>query len=597
MGINTAGSEDSSYVAPIYIEDIEHMRTLIAKIRSVSDIQNIANCAIDFADPLMIACCPIKETPQSGFYEGMPVYAIIDKPGNMPQKTNLIPTPVKTGQMRLNEWIPPPYELKTAPAKLRTTEFIDPLHLSFRKEKGRRMYFGLDLFPPEYWRGIFTEYFRDFKYRILTLEEAINGIPTLGNCHGIALNTCAGHPWSQYGYSRTDLIVRDSPHPNVGPFILGTKPSANMFQERRGEIGLWVHPDLQCAIYMMFYHAKLGLVTPAYFLYMLKDETRPLDRVNLGYTRGFAMGSIHQLIYCRMVLGLFISTLEKGIDYDTCVTVNPFSSHWTKLFSRLSQFGNNFFSHDVEAWDINYFVQKFCPALMYNMHLHLKIELYSFEFYCISNATYGGFMGRYIVRSIVIIRMNMPSGWYCTTSYNTIAASVKNRSIWGEVSTEPFDSHVAAVLGGDDSDISVDDESQEIFNGLVVARLAKQKFNHTHTSSTKGPVVEKFDLPGTTVFYKRPFVECNGIYLAPLDPDTLVSMTQWIQKPRNGVSFAVQFMRNCHAALDEWSLHPQADFEKHKLILNGFLSIYGPTYLYTQTYEERRVLITRNVSQ
>jgi hypothetical protein len=74
-------------------------------------------------------------------------------------------------------------------------------------------------------------------------------------------------------------------------------------------------------------------------------------------------------------------------------------------------------------------------------------------------------------------------------------------------------------------------------------------------------------------------------------------MTQWIQKPRNGVSFAVQFMRNCHAALDEWSLHPQADFEKHKLILNGFLSIYGPTYLYTQTYEERRVLITRNVSQ
>jgi hypothetical protein len=173
------------------------------------------------------------------------------------------------------------------------------------------------------------------------------------------------------------------------------------------------------------------------------------------------------------------------------------------------------------------------------MHLHLKIELYSFEFYCISNATYGGFMGRYIVRSIVIIRMNMPSGWYCTTSYNTIAASVKNRSIWGEVSTEPFDSHVAAVLGGDDSDISVDDESQEIFNGLVVARLAKQKFNHTHTSSTKGLVVEKFDLPGTTVFYKRPFVECNGIYLAPLDPDTLVSMTQWIQKPRNGVSFAV----------------------------------------------------------
>jgi hypothetical protein len=597
MGINTAGSNDSSYVAPMYIEDIEHMRTLVTAIRSQSDIQNVANCPINFADPLLIGCCPVKETPQAGFYEGMAVYAIIDKPGNFPQKTNIIPTPVKTGQMRLNEWIPPPYELKTAPAKLRTTEFINPLHLSFRKEKGRRMYFGLDLFPPEYWRGIFTEYFKDFTYRFLTLEEAINGIPTLGNFHGICLTTCTGHPWSQYGFQRSDLIVRDSPHPNVMPFVLGTKPHASMFQNRYNEIGLWVHPDLQEAIYMMFYHSKLGLITPAYFLYMLKDETRPLDRVNLGYTRGFAMGSIHQLIFCRMVLGLFISTLEKGVDHDTCVTVNPFSSQWTMLFARLSKHGNNFISHDVEAWDVNFFVQKFAPAFMYNFSLHCNVPLFSFEFHCVSNGIYGGLMGRYIMRSIVTIRMNMPSGWYYTTCVNTMASSVKNRSIWGELSTEPFDSHVDDVLGGDDSVISVDDESKEFFNGLTICKIAKEKFNHTHTSSTKGPITEKFDAPGSTVFYKRPFVECSGIYLAPLDPDTLTSMTQWIQKPRHGVSFAVQFMRNCHAALDEWSLHPREDFEKHKEILNGFLMQYGPTYLYTQSYDERRVLITRLVSQ
>jgi len=168
--------------------------------------------------------------------------------------------------------------------------------------------------------------------------------------------------------------------------------------------------------------------------------------------------------------------------------------------------------------------------------------------------------------------------------------------MWGEVSSEPFDSHVTAVLGGDDSVLSVDDESKEKFNGLVVARLAKEIFNHTHTSSTKGPVTEKFDAPGTTVFYKRPFVETSGVYLAPLDPDTLMSMTQWIQKPKNGIPFSVQFMRNCHGALDEWALHPKADFEKHKLILNGFLAELGPTFLYTQTYEERRVLITQTVA-
>jgi hypothetical protein len=597
LGINTAGSGDSSCTAPIYLEDLELMEQKVLAIRSVSDITNIAHCAIEFADPLLIPCCPIVEKPCTGFYEGMPVFSLIDKAGNFPQKTSLLPTPVRTGQMRLNEWIPPPYELRTAPAKLRTTELIDPLHLSFRKEKGRRLYFGLDLFPPEYWRGIFTEYFDDFKYRILTLEEAINGIPHLGNFHGIALNTASGHPWSQYGYQRSDLIVRDSPTPNVFPYILGTKPKASMFTERKGEIGLWVHPDLQTSIYMMFYHASLGLVTPAYFLYCLKDETRPLDRVNLGYTRGFAMGSVHHLIYCRMVFGLIFSTLEKGVDHDVCVSVNPFSSHWTRIYARLSQFGNNFVSHDVEAYDMNFFVQTFAPALLYNFALTFKLKIFGFEYYCLANGTYSTFTGRYVIRNIVVIRMNQPSGGYCTTVYNSMANSVKGRRIWGEVSTEPFDLHVAQIVGGDDSVVSVDTESVKIFNGIIISKIAKRLFNHTHTSSTKGPVIHPFDEPLSTVYYKRPFTHLKGIFIAPLDPVTLESMTQWIQKPRNGESFATQFMTNCHNAIHEWANHSQDDFERHKKILNGFLAIYGVNYLYTQTFEERRMLISGCVSE
>jgi hypothetical protein len=348
---------------------------------------------------------------------------------------------------------------------------------------------------------------------------------------------------------------------------------------------------------MMFYHASLGLVTPAYFLYCLKDETRPLDRVNLGYTRGFAMGSVHHLIYCRMVFGLIFSTLEKGVDHDVCVSVNPFSSHWTRIYARLSQFGNNFVSHDVEAYDMNFFVQTFAPALLYNFALTFKLKIFGFEYYCLANGTYSTFTGRYVIRNIVVIRMNQPSGGYCTTVYNSMANSVKGRRIWGEVSTEPFDLHVAQIVGGDDSVVSVDTESVKIFNGIIISKIAKRLFNHTHTSSTKGPVIHPFDEPLSTVYYKRPFTHLKGIFIAPLDPVTLESMTQWIQKPRNGESFATQFMTNCHNAIHEWANHSQDDFERHKKILNGFLAIYGVNYLYTQTFEERRMLISGCVSE
>jgi len=598
LGINTGGSEKSSMVAPIYTEDIELMRQKIEEVRKTSPIHGIAHCPIEFAEALKVPITPIVEKPTAGYFEGMPVFATIDKGGNWPQKTKLIPTPVQTGQRRKKAFIDPPYERLTAPAMLRKQggSDIDPLSLSFRKEKGRRMYFGLDLCSPDLWKGIFTKYFDGFEYRILTLEEAINGIPHLGNFHGIALDTCAGHPFAQYHYTRGDLIIRDSSHTNVSPFVLGTYPSPDMFVDQTTP-GLWVHPDLQTAIYMTFYHAKLGLVTPAYFLYCLKDELRPLERVAKGYTRGFAMGSIHHLIFCRMVMGLVISTIEKGVDHDICVTANPYSSDWTRMFSILSSFGNNFWSHDIDGWDINFFVQKFCPGFLYAIHHFLRIPLHSFEYNCFTTVTYSTLYGRYVIRTLIIIRINMPSGAYVTTIFNSMANSVKHRRIWKQVSNEPFDEHNAMKVGGDDSVLSTDNSSKDIFNGLVVSKLAKEIFNHTHTSSTKGEVTLPFDEPDSTVFFKRPFKLTSGVALAPLDPITLESMPQWIMKPKNGMSYNEQFKQNCHNALHEWALHPKEQFEKHLSILNGFLAEFGPTFLYPQSYEERMALLTRTVSQ
>lgn len=595
LGINTAGTDDSSIIAPIYQEDVDLVQEKIQKLRSKSMEEAIGHIQIEYADPIPIPSCPMIERPEAGYYCGMPVFATIDKEEHTIQKTAYRPTPVRTGQMRDGIYFPPPYECRTMPAQLKPKGEIDPLKLSFRKEKGRRLLWGMDLFPSEFWKGIFTDYFKGFTYRTFSITEAINGIPSLGNFHGIKLSTCAGYPWSIHGFKRSDLIDRESDKPNVTDHKLG-EPAPKIYPERKGEKGLWVHPELQTEIYTMFHNCKLKKVTPAYFIYAIKDELRDIERVKLGYSRGYAKGAVGHLIGSRMVFGSIISRLEKGVDHDVCLTSNPYSSDWTRMYNRLRQFGKNMISHDIEAWDINFPVQKYAPAWIYQLMIHLSLEFDGFEYHCFVNFTYNTLTGRFVIKKLIIIRVDMPSGSLATSSFNSKCNSVKFRRLWYEVSSEPFDDNVGVVVGGDDSVLSVIDDAKEKFNGLVIAKLAKEIFNHTHTSSTKKEVTLPFDEPGTTVFYKRPFKEEKGIVLSPLDPVTLEGMPQWVNKPKQGKSFEVQFKTNCHNALHEWALHPKEDFDKHKAILNSFLAPYGPDFLYTETWEDRRALIARCVS-
>jgi hypothetical protein len=184
----------------------------------------------------------------------------------------------------------------------------------------------------------------------------------------------------------------------------------------------------------------------------------------------------------------------------------------------------------------------------------------------------------------------MTSGSLVTSIFNTILNSVKNRVLFKiacyKALNKPlsFDEWVVAKLFGDDSNIAVHPDVLPMFNGVIIAQLAKIYFNHTHTDPNKGNDLPPGRRIEDVVFLQRKYVVDNGRVKCPLSEETLEGMVQWVHKNKD-YSNDVAFKINAYNALDEWSLHGPAKFEKHKRILNAFL-IARRQPVYNKTYDQ-----------
>nr|YP_009167357.1 3D [Kobuvirus cattle/Kagoshima-2-24-KoV/2015/JPN] len=150
-------------------------------------------------------------------------------------------------------------------------------------------------------------------FRTLTQEEAIHGTPSM---EGLDMNQAAGYPWNTMGRSRRSLF--DEPTP-----------------------GIYVpKPELQDAI-------DQCLEDPEYiYSTFLKDELRPLAKVEKGLTRAVECAPIHAVIAGRMLLGGIIEHYQANPgEYGSAVGCNP-DYHWTPFFYKFAQYEN--------VWDLDY---------------------------------------------------------------------------------------------------------------------------------------------------------------------------------------------------------------------------------------------------
>jgi hypothetical protein len=376
---------------------------------------------------------------------------------------------------------------------------------------------------------------------------------------------------------------------------VGDCPLVEDFEKTTTQPGLWVHPHLQFMIYIRHWYARQGFTVPVLYQFCVKDEDRPNSRVLLKYSRYFNGAPIDHQIFSRMIIGYFMSELEKDLSSDCKIGINPYSSDWKELYYGLKQYNDEIISQDVDGWDICFPVNIFCLPFINALCRRFQISRSHVWIKSMDALNKSTFLVHVMFEDQIFIILSMPSGVLVTCLYNSIENSAEHRCIFrltfpefqwqSSTGLNPFDEHVGAAFLGDDSNVAPDIDTIERYNGITLGTLRKALFNHNCTEQDKTTVLRESIHIDDAIFLQRGYVLRDGLVYAPLNPESLHAMVQWIKNPKDK-TFAQQFAINVDTALMEWAEHGESSFELHKKILNPHLRRYGDHFLYKKEYSQ-----------
>lgn len=347
--------------------------------------------------------------------------------------------------------------------------------------------------------------------RVLTFEEAIAGSEDSTFLGAINRGSSAGYPWV--------LERKGGTHGKTG--WLGNDQTYIFDAEVRR------------AVMHRLNEAKGGVRIPVAWTATLKDERRPIEKVDALKTRVFANGPMDYTIAVRMYfLGFVAHVMENRIKNEQSLGTNPVGYDWTATAKVLSRFGQKVFAGDFSSFDgtlnsciLSQFVEvvnAFYDDGAENARIRevLMLDVYNSVWMC---------EGKYIALS-----HSQPSGNPLTTCLNSFYNSVSMRIAYRRcakmagVIAPPFGTVVSMVSYGDDNVINFSDSIVDWFNQLTVTE-AYASFGMIYTDEAKSGELVAHRLLSEVAYLKRGFREVNGIYRAPMAIETLRETPNWIR--------------------------------------------------------------------
>lgn len=371
---------------------------------------------------------------------------------------------------------------------------------------------------------------------VFTQEQAILGTP---NMEGIDMSQASGYPWNTQGRSRRSLF--EEPEPGV--FI--PKPELQLEIDRTLE-----NPNY---VYSTF----------------LKDELRPLSKVEKGLTRIVEAAPIHAIIAGRMLLGGLIDYMQGRPGQHGCaVGCNP-DVHWTEFFYKFSEF-SQVYDLDYKCFDATLpsaafsLVADHLERLTGDPRVSRYVHSIRHSHHIYGNYTYDMIGGN-------------PSGCVGTSILNTI---INNICVLSALIQHPdFSPSKFQILAyGDDVIYATE---PPIHPSYI------RDFYQKHTPLVVTPANKGQDFPESSTIYevtflKRWFVpdDRRPIYIHPvMDPDTYEQSAMWL---RDG-DFQDVITSLCHLAFhsgpktyDRWCMRV-----RDQCLKSGFAPNFLP-YSYLQ---------------
>jgi hypothetical protein len=319
----------------------------------------------------------------------------------------------------------------------------------------------------------------------------------------------------------------------------------------------------------LIYQATKGVRLLHVCVDFLKDELRPLKKVESVATRVIAGTEVDYTIACRMYFGAFMaSTFATYIENGMAPGINHYTE-WGLLAEKLLNAGTKMFDGDFSRFDsseqpyfheaiLDYIQKWYRKDQDWNEEDELVREILWMDLVHSRHLTGLGNSLEYVVQW----NKSLPSGHPLTTIVNSMYSLISLAHCYvARVHTYDMWDHAYVCTFGDDNIASVDDEICELFNQVTVAE-SMADLGLTYTSGHKDRELVPYTGIDDITFLKRSFVvdedsdyvSPNLGWVAPLDPNSFLFEPYWYKNARDP---AGDMQRRVEHMLGEMSLHGQ----------------------------------------
>lgn len=409
----------------------------------------------------------------------------------------------------------------TKPAMLRPENGIDPMRIGISKQFPESKNFPQDVVDEctdSYMGDILNlenSYYFD-NARLLTDEEMINGV--LGDewIKPLNMKTSAGWPFNTSAGKRKK--------PGKFDFVIGNE-----------EDGYVLTDMMKKKVVEREEAAKAGCAKFTLFCDTLKDERRPIDKVDSGKTRVFNIAPMDFNLLCRKYFGFFNAHVMNNHVYGEGSTgINVHSDAWGLLIKHLSETGSQYLAGDFSNYDKTLMWQLFYASLRIINRFYNDGDENAKVRECLFTSMFSAFhlCGQKVYR----VHRGNPSGCVITVIINSLVNSLISRIAYILIGRQlnltvdmaSFRKDVRVKNYGDDN-IGCVADAAAWYNMNTISEILAQ-YNITYTSADKKEISKPFVELKDITYLKREFVWRDGHCWAPLSLDSIHEMVNWIRK-------------------------------------------------------------------
>jgi len=407
--------------------------------------------------------------------------------------------------------------------------------------------------------------------RVLTFEEATQGIPGTDYFKPINRSRSAGYPWSQWTRTKgkTQWFGHDEWEYNDHTAALENTIREQIAQMEKGQLVDYIFTDT------------------------LKDETRPIEKVQAGKTRVFAAAPMDFLIVFRQYFLCFIVHMMKNrIVNESAVGIRAQSREWTQLYHKLQTKGNRVIAGDFSNYD-----GSLNPEILWVVYDIIE------EYYVGSTPEerrVRRFLWEALVNSkhlmgCIIYQLNhsQPSGNPSTAVLNTMYNSLACRYVFFktyDIDNEAcFSDYVSMIAYGDDNVLNVSSQVPDFSQAQMAHEFAK--IGMIYTDETKSGSLRDKTI-AEVAFLKRKFAydPAMATCYCPLALPSILECFNWIKKTDQEGEIMRQLATSAYVEL---SMHEEDVFDEYTQKIRLALGRgYGCAPTRYRYHEYRGMMIT-----